>query len=137
MSNGLETFFGKLATAAKAAITDIQPFVPIAQEIGGAVGALVPGAAPVIAGIEAGAASIAALAPAAVQNAQTAITAVESIAAAASPEFTTLESWFDKIFHITPVPGGVVLTAKTSTATVPTTAALTPAATAAVAAKTS
>jgi hypothetical protein len=130
MSNVLETFFAKLVSVATTAITDIQPFVPIAQEIGGAVATLDPAAAPVVAAVEAGAASISAIAPTAVQQAQTAITAVQNIAASASPLLTEFESLWDSIFHITPVPGGALLTAKTAAATVPVGATLTPAATA-------
>lgn len=80
--------------------TDIEEIAPVA--------AVIPGAAPVIAAIT-GAATAA----------NAAIDAGSAIVAAATPEVTQLEAWFDKLFHISVTPGVIVLTPKTSTATVP------------------
>lgn len=112
-----------LLAAAKSAITTISadagPILQAGEALAPAI-ALIPGAGPIIATVETGAATIAKIAPTAVADATSAFAAGEKIIADASPVITELESIFDSIFHITTTPTGVVvLTPKTSTATAP------------------
>lgn len=110
MSNWFETAFDAAETALTDVITGGEAIAPVA--------AAIPGAAPVVAAVETGANAVLA-----------AITAGRAIVTAASPEISSLAAIFESLFHITPTPGGLLQTAKTSVATVSTTPAATVAAT--------
>lgn len=84
------------------------------------VAVVIPGAGPVVAAVSAATAA-----------AGEAITAGEGIIAAVTPEITQLEALFASLFHVNVTPGAIVLTPKTSTATVSATPATMVAATAA------
>lgn len=103
---------------------DAAPLVQAARGLEPIIEGFVPSSVPIITGIEAGAASIGALAPTAVQDATAVIAAGKKIVADGSPLLTELEALFDKTFHVTSTPGGaVLLTPKTSSAMVPAAAA--------------
>lgn len=116
--------FASLFAAAESAFVSFQtvakPLESIAQTAAPIVEALVPSTVPVISAVEAGAASIAAVAPNALSDATAAISVGKQIVADGSPILTELEGIFSSIFHATPAPGGaVLLTPKTTAATIP------------------
>lgn len=119
MSFSFAAFLAAAESAFTTVVTDVAPIIPLAEQAGTVVSALVPGAAPTIAAIEAGAASIAAIAPTAISDVQSAIATGQKILADVTPEISSLEATFDKIFHITPTPQGLLVTAKTTSATAP------------------
>lgn len=84
--------------------------------------------APVASVIPGGAAIDAAVASAA-QVANDAVDAGQALVTALTPELAQVEALLDSLFHVTPTPGGALLTARTSVATVSTTPAKTVAAT--------
>lgn len=105
-----------------------QPIIQIGEEVAPIVEALVPGSVGAITAIEAGAAAITSVAPTAVADATAGFAAAQKIVTDIGPAITALETEWDNLFHVTPLPGGsVMLTPKTSTVSVPTTATLTPA----------
>lgn len=122
--------WGKTALSTIAPIA--QPIINLAEEAAPVVSALIPGAAGAITAIEAGAAAITAIAPTAVADATSGFAAAQKLYSDIGPAITQMETLWDTLFHVTPLPGGaVILTPKTSTVSVPTTAALAPAVTAA------
>lgn len=119
MSFSFSAFLAAAESAFTTVVTDVAPIIPLAEQVAGVVGTFVPGAGPTIALIEAGANSVAAIAPTAIADAQSAIATGQKILADMTPEISSLEATFDKIFHITPTPQGLLLTAKTTSATAP------------------
>ena len=119
------SFSGLLAwgkTALSTVAADAAPILQAGEALAPVI-SLIPGAGPIIAQVEAGAASIATIAPTAVADATAVFTAGEKIVSDMTPELTQLEAAFESIFHVNALPGGtVVLTPKTSSATVPVTA---------------
>ena len=116
--------FASLFASAKSAFTSFQsvaaPLESLASTAAPVIEELVPSSVPIISGIEAGAASIAAVAPNALSDATAAINVGEQIIADGHPLLTQLEAIFGNLFHASTAPGGVViLTPKTSAATVP------------------
>ena len=116
--------FASLFATAEAAFSAFQsvagPLESLASTAAPVVEALVPSSVPVISGIEAGAASIAAVAPNALTDAKLAISVGKQIVSDGGPLLSKLESICDSIFHVSTAPGGVVvLTPKTTAATVP------------------
>ena len=116
--------FSAFLTSAESAFASFQivaaPLEQLAQTAAPIVEALVPASVPAISAIEAGAASIAAIAPNAMNDAQSAIAVGKQIVADGHPLLTQLESLFGSLFHTSTAPGGVVvLTPKTSAATAP------------------
>lgn len=112
----IESFFEGLWSKATALATAAEPIVqelaPAAQAVGSVASALVPSIAPEIA-------AVTALAPSAISDVASVVAAGKSAATAMGPAITDLETAITNLFHITPTPTGVVLTAKTTTATVP------------------
>ena len=113
-----------LLVSAESAFASFQtiaaPLESLAQTAAPIVEELAPQSVPVISAIEAGAASIAAIAPSALNDAQAAIAVGKQIVADGHPLLTQLESLFGSLFHTSTAPGGVVvLTPKTSAATAP------------------
>lgn len=110
MSNIFETIFNAAETALTDVITGGEAIAPVASAI--------PGAGAVVSEVQTGASAVLA-----------ALNAGRAIVAAAAPEVSSMAALIESIFHVTPTPGGLVLTAKTSVATVSTTPAATVAAT--------
>lgn len=119
MSFSFSAFLAAAESAFTTVVTDVAPLVPLAEQVAGAVGTFVPGAGPTIALIEAGANSVAAIAPTAIADAQSAVATGKKILSDLAPAVTSLEATFDKLFHITPTPQGLLVTAKTTSATAP------------------
>ena len=116
--------FASLFASAEAAFSSFQtvaaPLESLAAAAAPVVESLVPSSIPIINGIEAGAASIAAVAPNALTDATAAINVGKQIIADGAPLLTQLEGIFGSLFHTSTAPGGVVvLTPKTTAATVP------------------
>ncbi len=119
MSFSFAAFFQAAESAYTTVVTDAAPIIPLVEEGASVVGALVPGATPTISAVEAGAASVAAIAPTAIADVQAAVATGKKIITDMTPEVASLESIFDQIFHITPTPQGLLVTAKTTAATAP------------------
>lgn len=99
MSNFLTTIFD----TAELVLTDIQTGAKAIEPVAAAI----PGGMAVDAAVEAATAATLA-----------AVTASRAIVAAASPEVAQVEAYLDKLFHITQTPQAIVLTPKTTSATV-------------------
>lgn len=110
MANWFETAFDTAETALTDVITGGEAMAPVA--------AAIPGAAPVLTAVEGGATAVLA-----------AIKAGRAIVTAAAPEISSIAALLESLFHITPTPGGMLLTAKTSVATISATPAATVSAT--------
>ena len=118
--SSLSFFQSLLAGAEKALIAigpSVGPALHAAESAIPIVEALVPKATPTIEAIKAGAASISAVAPTAVQDAQDIIAHGKKTYADIGPAIHALESVFAGLFHVTPTPQGIVLTPKTTAAT--------------------
>ena len=116
--------FASLLSAAESAFASFQsvakPLEAVATTAAPVVEAVFPATTPAISAVEAGAASIAAVAPNALADASAAISVGKQIVADGAPLLTQLEGLFSGLFHLSTAPGGVVvLTPKTSAATVP------------------
>jgi hypothetical protein len=100
--------FASLFSFAKTVLTD----VAAGEKAIAPVASVIPGAGAVLT---------------AAQGVTTAVSAVidagESAAAALGPEAAQVETWLDALFHIDITPGAIVLTPKTSVATVTTASA--------------
>ena len=123
MSFSFSAFLASAESAFASFQTVAAPLEQLAQTAAPIVESLVPASVPAISAIEAGAASIAAIAPNAMNDAQSAIAVGKQIVADGHPLLTQLENLFGSLFHTSTAPGGVVvLTPKTSAATAPVTA---------------
>ena len=116
--------FSALLTSAESAFKSFEtvatPLIGLAETAAPIVETLVPSSAPIISAVEAGAASIAAVAPSALNDAQAAIAVGKQVIADGNPLLTQLEGLFSSLFHTTAAPGGaVLLTPVTSAATAP------------------
>ncbi len=124
MSFSLASLFASAESALASFETVAAPLQSVASSLVPVVETLAPSTAPTINAVTAGSASIAAVAPAAVQDVTSAIAAGKQAYADIGPAITGLEAIYDKLFHVTAAPGGVViLTPKTTAATVPAPAA--------------
>jgi hypothetical protein len=99
------SFFSTLFAGAKTVLTDVMTGSEAIEPVVTAI----PGAGTVAVAIDAGA-----------KAALTTISAGEAIYNAASPEITAIEGYLETLFHISLTPSAIVLTPKTSAATVAT-----------------
>lgn len=117
------SFFETLFTTAEKALTEItpivQPVVTAAEELAPIVKTIVPSAAPVIDVVTAAKNSIEAVAPTAVQDATAAINVARQAYTDLGPAVAALEASIGSLFHVTATPQAIVLTPKTTAATVP------------------
>lgn len=123
MSFSFSGMFAALKSAIETVAPVLVPLENIATTLAPVVATMIPATAPAISAIEAGAASIKAIAPTAVQDVTAAIAVGEQMVKDGGPLLVQLEAMFAKLFHMHVVPGGqtIVLTAKTTAATVPAT----------------
>ena len=125
-----DNFEGFFTAAEKAYTTvspEIGPAIALAKEGASVVSALVPSAAPAIATAELAANSIAAVAPTAFAEASTLVADGRAAVATLGPSLTAAVTALEGLFEATPGPGGaILLTPKTTAATVPAAAAPTP-----------
>ena len=116
-------FEGFFAAAEKAYTTispEIGPTIKLAEEGASVVETVFPSTAPVITTVELAANSVAAVAPEAISKASTLIADGRAAFAALGPSLAAAAAALEGLFHATPAPGGtIILTPKTSAATVP------------------
>lgn len=125
------SFFNTLFAKAEAVIQSVEPvatpLIHLAEEAAPVVKAIVPQAAPVIDTITAAKNSITAVAPNAVNDATSAIALAKQTAADIGPTLLALEQAISNLFHVEVTAQSVVLTPKTTAATVPAVPASAPA----------
>ena len=119
MSFSFLAFFASAEQALASAFTVAKPIIALAEQAAPIVEAFVPSITPVVVAVEAGAASIVAIAPNAVKDAMSVIAAGKAAYEDLAPSLLALETSLSKLFHMTVMPGGqtIVLNAKTSAAT--------------------
>lgn len=98
---------------------DAAPVIQLAEGAAPVLATLIPSTAPVIGAIEAGVASIEAVAPNAVSDAQAAIALGRKLLADGNPVVAEIESIWGKLFHTEPTSTVVVLTPTTAAASTP------------------
>ena len=116
----LEGFFTSAEKAYQTVSPEIGPAISLVEEGASVVSALVPSTAPIINTVELAANSVAAVAPTAITDAQSIIADGRAAVANLGPSLSAVLASLEGLFHATPAPGGtIVLTPKTSAATVP------------------
>ena len=109
MSFSFSAFLASAESAFASFQTIAAPLENLAQTAAPIVEAMVPASVPVISAVEAGAASIAAIAPNAMADASAAINVGKQIVADGHPLLTQLEGLFGSLFHTSTAPGGVIV----------------------------
>jgi hypothetical protein len=119
MSFSFSAFFAAAESALASAFTVAKPIIALAEQAAPIVETFVPSITPVVVAVEAGVASIVAIAPNAVNDAMSVIAAGKAAYDDLAPSLLDLETSLSKLFHMTVMPGGqtIVLNAKTSAAT--------------------
>ena len=113
------SFWSSFIAVAKSSLSVVTPIIQAEQALSPIISATVPGAAPVVAGINAGIASIEAVAPGVAAAAQMAITDGEATISAAGPAATALDTLINTLFHVHVLPQGIFLQPKVTSATIP------------------
>lgn len=119
MSFSFSALFASAESALAAFAPVAKPIIAAAQAAAPVVEALVPSTIPAITAVEAGAASISAIAPTAMQDATVLIGAGRQAYADLGPSLAGLEKSLSGLFHMTSAGQSVILTPKTTSATIP------------------
>ncbi len=119
----MSDFWTNLVSGFKNAVSvveaDAGPAIPVIETLAPVVAQAFPKTAPAIGAASTVVNQVSALAPSAIQNAKTAITSIEALIASGSEEVKQLGVLFGSLGHVTTVGQSIVVTPKTTAATVP------------------